>query len=192
MMNKLTSEFITMTKILDQEIDETRQKARDKHMAGDTVAAVALLTQAIKRDPSNINTAMDMNQIFIDLNEFDQAKALFNQLPKDAKESSMGKSLLGQLTFLELAKNTQGKTKLQQTLLAEPNNCDAHFDVAVCLVAEKSYTEATNHLFEIMKVDAGYKDNAAREMIINISKMLAPNNPELSSEIHRKLSSSMW
>jgi len=25
---------------------------------------------------------MGMNQIFIDLNEFDQAKALFNQLPK--------------------------------------------------------------------------------------------------------------
>ena len=181
-----------MTKVLAQEIDEIRQQARDKHMAGDTVAAVGLLTQAIQQDPSNIDIAMDMSQIFIDLNEFDQAKGLFNQLPEDAKESSMGKSLMGQLTFLELANNTQGKFMLQQTLLSEPNNCDAHFDLAVCLVAEKNYSEAVNHLFEIMKIDASYKDTAAKEMIINIAKMLAPNDPELSSEIHRKLSSSTW
>ena len=175
-----------------QEIDETRQQARNKHMAGDTVAAVKLLTQAIKKDPSNIDIAMDMNQIFIDLNELDQAKGLFNQLPEDAKNSSMGKSLMGQLTFLALATNTQGKTKLQQILLTEPNNCDAHFDLAICFVADKNYMEAVDHLFKIIKIDENYKDTAAREMIINIAKMLAPNNPELSSEIHRKLSSSTW
>ena len=52
--------------------------------------------------------------------------------------------------------------------------------------------DAVNHLFTIMKVDASYKDTAAREMIINIAKMLASNSPELSSEIHRRLSSSIW
>ncbi len=135
---------------------------------------------------------MDMTQIFIDLNEFDQAKGLFSQLPDDVKNSDMGKSLMGQLTFLELAKNTQGKTELQQILLTEPDNCDAYFDLAVCLVAEKNYTKAADKLFKIMEIDADYKDTAAREMIIDITKMLAPNNPELSSEIRRKLSSSTW
>jgi len=104
-----------MTKQINQEIDEIRQQACDKHIAGDTVVAVELLTRAIKQDPSNIDIAMDMNQIFIDLNEFDQAKALFSQLPNDTKDSTMGKSLMGQLTFLELAQNTQGTTKLQQS-----------------------------------------------------------------------------
>ncbi|MBL1319840.1 MAG: tetratricopeptide repeat protein [Methylophaga sp.] len=181
-----------MTKPENKEIDDARQQARDKHMAGDTLAAVALLTHAMQLEPSNIDVAMDMTQIFIDLNEFEQAKGLFNQLPDESKDSAMGKSLMGQLTFLELATKTQGKAELQQLLLAEPNNCDAHFDLATCLIAERSYTEAVDHLFKVIDIDPDYKETAAREMIINVAKMLAPNNPELSSKIHRKLSSATW
>ena len=168
--------------------DEMRLEAREKHMAGETIAAIQLLTQAIQQDPSNTKVAMDMVQIFIDLNQIDQAKGLFNRLPEPAKSSDMGKSIVGQLAFLDLAENTQGKFALQQQLITNPNNCDAHFDLAVCLIAEKDYSQAVEHLFEIMKINAGYKENAAREMIINVSNMLAPNNPELSDNFRSRLS----
>jgi len=170
-------------------INEMSQQAREKHMAGDSLGAIQLLTNAIKKDPSNTNIAMDMVQIFIDLNELDQAEGLFNQLPDSEKNSDMGKVLIGQLTFLRLASKTVGKFQLQQQLLSSPDSCDAHFDMAVCLVAEKDYQEAVNHLFEIMKIDRNYKDSAAREMIVTITNMLAPNNPELSSEFRSKLGS---
>lgn len=181
-----------MTTPTHQDIDDIRQQARDTHMAGDTVAAIALLTQAMQLEPSNINVAMDMTQIFIDLNEFEQAKGLFNQLPDESKDSVMGKSLMGQLTFLELATKTQGKAKMQKLLVTDPNNCDAHFDLAICLVAERGYSDAVEHLFKIISIEPDYKETAAREMIINVAKMLEPNNPTLSSEIHRKLSSITW
>ena len=135
---------------------------------------------------------MDMVQIFIDLNEIDQASQLFNQLPDNAKRSDMGKSLVGQLTFLALAAKTEGKFQLQQQLIANPNSCDAHFDLAVCLIAENDYEQAVNHLFDIMKIDASYKENAAREMIINVSNMLTPYHPELSSGFQRRLSSMVF
>ncbi len=170
-------------------IDEMRQQAREKHMAGDPINAIQLLTNAIKQDPSNTKVAMDMAQIFIDLGELDQAEGLFNQLPDSAKDSDMGKMLIGQLTFLRLASETAGKSDLQQQLLTNPDNCDVHFDIAICLIAEKSYQEAINHLFEIMKINKNYKDDAAREMIITVTNMLAPNNPELSSEFRSKLGS---
>ena len=169
--------------------DEMRLQAREKHMSGETVAAIQLLTQAIQQDPSNTKIAMDMAQIFLDLNEPEQATDLFNQLPNSAKQSDMGKSLTGQLTFLDLAAKTKGKFQLQQALLTSPNNCDVHFDLAVCLIAERDYEQAVDHLFEIMRIDANYKDDAAREMIINVSNMLTPNNPELSSRIRSRLSS---
>lgn len=169
--------------------DEMREQAREKHMAGDTLAAIQLLTQAIQHDPSDTKVAMDMVQIFIDLNELDQANNLFNQLPDSVKQSDMGKSLVGQLTFLDLAAKTGGKFQLQQQLIANPNDCDVHFDLAVCLIAEKDYEEAMNHLFEIMTIDSSYKENAAREMIINVCNMLAPNDPELASGFRKRLSS---
>ncbi len=174
--------------------DEMRLQAREKHMNGETVAAVQLLTHAIQQDPSNTKIAMDMAQIFIDMNELEQASGLFNQLPDSAKKTDMGKSLIGQLTFLDLAAKTPGKFQLQQSLLTNPNNCDVHFDLAVCLIAERDYEQAIDHLFEIMRIDSSYKDSsykegAAREMVINVSNMLTPNNPELSSKIRSRLSS---
>ena len=169
--------------------DDMRMQAREKHISGDTIAAVKLLTEAIQKDPSNTKIAMDMAQIFIDMNELEQASGLFNQLPDSAKKSDMGKSLVGQLSFMDLAAKTPGTFQLQQSLLTSPNNCDVHFDLAVCLIAERDYEQAVDHLLEIMKIDANYKDDAAKEMIINVANMLTPNNPELSSKIRSRLSS---
>lgn len=170
------------------QVNELRQAAQEKHMTGDTATAIQLLSQAMQQDPSNTNTAMDMVQIFIDLNEKDQAIALFNQLPNNAKTSDMGKLLTGQLTFLDLASKTNGKSQLQQLLMTTPNDCDANFDLAICLIAEKDYEQAVNHLLDIMKINPDYKDHAAREMAITVINMLAPNNAELSSQLRRKLS----
>ncbi len=169
-----------------------RLQAREKHIAGDVVGAIDLLTQAMQQSPADTNIAMDMVQIFIDLNELEQAEGLFNQLPDNAKNSDMGKLLIGQLTFLSLASKTKGKEALEADLQNNANNCDTHFDLAVCLIAEKDYPLAVNHLFEIMKIDANYKDGAAREMIINVTNMLAPNNPELASDFRRRLSSEVF
>lgn len=188
-LNKQELREILKTHGVFSQTDDMRQQAREKHMAGDTLAAMQLLTQAMQQDPSNTKIALDMGQIFIDLNEFDQARNLFNQLPDSAKTSDMGKSLLGQLTFLDLAEKTQGKFQLQQELLTNPNNSDAHFDLAICLIAERDYQKAADHLFEIMKINPNYKDDAAREMIINVANMLTTNDPELSSSIRSKLSS---
>ncbi len=170
------------------QIDEMRLEAREKHMAGNTVEAVQLLTKAIQQDPSSTKVAMDMVQIFIDMGETDQAKSLFSQLPEATKNTDMGKSLTGQLAFFDLAEKTEGKEALQQELLANPDNCDAHFDLAVCLIAERDYSEGVDHLIEILKINKEYKDNAAKELIINVSNMLAANNPELSDSIRSRLS----
>lgn len=51
--------------------DVNREQAREKHLAGDTSAAILMLSEAIKQDPSNTRIAMDMVQIFIDINELE-------------------------------------------------------------------------------------------------------------------------
>lgn len=172
--------------------DEMRLQARHKHMAGDTLGAIEVLTQAMLHAPTNIKVAMDMVQIFIDLNELEQAEGLFNQLPDHAKNSEMGKALIGQLTFLSLASKTKGKLELENTLQSNPNDCDAHFDLSVCLIAEKKYEQAVSQLFEIMQINTNYKDGAAREMIINVTNMLAPNSPQLASEFRNRLSATVF
>lgn len=171
--------------------DELRAAARQKHMSGDTMEAVGLLTQAIKEDPTNTRVAMDMVQIFLDINELEQAKGLFNRLPEADKSSAMGKSLLGQLTFKDFAANTVGKEQLQMRLAEDANDLDARFDLATCLIAEHAYQEAADNLFSIFDKNPEYKEGAAKEMIINLSNMLTENEPELAQELRRRMGSAV-
>ena len=160
-----------------------------KHLAGDTPAAILLLTEAIKKDPGNSRVAMDMVQIFIDIDQIENAKGLFARLPEKDRTSDMGKSLSGQLTFAELAAKTDGVDALNHKVSAHPDNHSARFDLAICQVAKHQYNTALDHLLHIIKKQADFRDGAAREMFITILNMLAPTHPETAQEYRRKLSS---
>ena len=168
--------------------DTLRQQARDAHIKGDTPEAIKLLTQAIQEDPSSTLVAMDMIQIMLDINVLDQAKALFNRLPDHAKESDIGKAIIGQITFKDLASKTPGLLELVKTIEVEPMNFDARFDLAVCYVAEHAYEDALNQVFEILDAEHTYRDGAAQELSVSIINMLEANEPELAKEARRVLS----
>lgn len=171
--------------------DKQRMEARDKHMAGDTVAAVTLLTQTIQEDPKNTRIAMDMVQIFLDIGELEQAKSLYNRLPEDDRNGPTGRTLMGQIAFRDLAAKTAGTAALSEQITTESDNYDAHFDLALCLVAEYDYQTATDHLFTIFDNEPDYKDGAAKELIMSLAHMLAANEPELANSMRRRLGSAL-
>lgn len=168
------------------ENDVLRQQARDKHLAGDTPAAIMLLTQAIRSNPADTHVAMDMVQIFIDIGNIGDATSLFNRLPDKAKESETGKSLIGQLTFIDHAAKTEGVEKLQQRLQENSDDHDARFDLVICLIATHDYQQAMDHLLQLLSSVPDYKDGAAREMMIGVTGTLATTQPELAKEYKRK------
>lgn len=167
--------------------DELRQEARAKHMAGETSEAIMMMSQAAQMDPGNTRIAMDMVQIFIDIGEMEQATGLFNRLPNTDKESEMGKTLIGQLTFADLASKTDGLEALQQKLLQNPDDLNARFDIAICQVAAHDYNGAIDQLITLLQTAPDYKDGAAKEMIITVTNMLAPNDPELAGQYRQRL-----
>lgn len=167
--------------------DLMREQAREKHLAGDTNAAILQLTDAIKSDPSNTRIAMDMVQIFIDIGEIEQANGLFSRLPEAARETEMGKALNGQLTFATLAEKTESIETLQHKLEIDQDDLDARFDLAIRQIAQYQYNEAVDNLFHIHSVNAEYKNGAAKEMTITITNMIAPVDNDLAQEIRKKL-----
>jgi len=173
------------------EIDEMRMQARQYHIEGDTSQAIILLSQAMKKDTSNIKVAMDMVQIFIDIGEIDQANSLFNQLPDADKKSETGQSLSGQLWIIGEAKKTAGLQALKETLLSEPDNMSARFDCSICEIAQHNIQQGLEHLFYIQKNDPEFKGGAAKEMIISIINLLAKNDPEKAQQYRTQLSSLM-
>ena len=172
---------------VSRQSDELRELAREKHLSGDTVEAIGLLTKAIQEDPSNTRVAMDMVQVFLDINELEQARDLFNRLPERDRSSDMGKTLLGQLTFKNLAAKTAGKESLQIRVSENSDDFDSRFDLAICLVAEHDYIQAMDNLFFIFDQNPEYKEGATKEMIINLTNMLSVNEPDLAQEFRRRM-----
>ncbi len=170
-----------------RESDVMREEARNKHLTGNTSAAILLLTQAIKQDPSNIRIAMDMTQIFLDIGELTQAQSLFARLPEIEKQSDMGKALTGQLLFAELAEGTADLPSLQQRIANTPKDYQAHFELSVKYVALYNYDDAAKHLLVIIEQSPDFKDGAAKEMLIAMTNMLAPVDYEQATRFRQRL-----
>ena len=170
-----------------RESDDMCAQARERHMAGDTPGAIMLLTEAIRKDPVNTGVAMDMVQVFIDMGELERAKRLFNKLPVQDRETTMGRSLTGQLAIAELAAVTEGIDVLQERLAEDGLDHAARFDVARCFVNQHDYDGAMDHLFAVMEPGSDFRDAAAREMIVTIANMLASNVPEQAQAYRRRL-----
>jgi putative thioredoxin len=170
-----------------RESDAVREEAREKHLSGDTSAAILLLTKAIQKDPTNTRIAMNMVQIFIDLGQIEDARGLFNRLPEQDKDSEMGKALTGQLLFLELAAKTEGLEKLMQRLNQDATDHAVRFDLAICQVAQHKYRDAMENLLVIQKTEPGFKEGAAQELITTLTNMLIPSDPALAQDYRRKL-----
>jgi len=169
-------------------IDAMRDKARNKHMNGDTQSAIMLLSEAMQQEPGNTDVALDMVQIFIDLKEFEQANGLLNKLPEAAKQTDMGKSVVGQLFFINLAAEKDSINVLEQAIEKNENNLQAKFDLAVCLTAEYDYEKALAHLLDLHKQDEGFQDGAAKELMVTLINMLKQTQPDVASKAQQQLS----
>lgn len=88
----------------------------------------------------------------------------------------MGKSLTGQLAFIDLAASTSGIEALTEKLEQDAGNHQAHFDMAVCLVSQYDYDGVMAQLLTVLEQEHDFKQGAVREMIITITNMLASNN----------------
>lgn len=171
--------------------DLLREQAKQKHLAGDTVDAINLLSEAIKLDAGNTHVVMDMVQIFIDIGELQQADDLYARLPESARETEMGKALSGQLGFAKLADKLEPLDVLQSRLQQQADDHAARFDLSIKQLAQYQYAEAVDNLFYICEKDIEYKSGAAREMLITVSNMMAPVDNDMSQDVRRRLANLM-
>jgi len=170
-----------------KESDNLREEAARLNESGDVPAAIQKLTEAIKLDPSNTRVALDMTQLMLDINIVDDAVALFNRLPDSVKNSDKGKLIVGQVTFKNLAAKTEGLEALESKVMANPDDLDAKFHLAICHVSERSFDKALDNAFVVLTEMADYKDGAAQELIVTIINMLDLFDAEAAKSARRTL-----
>ena len=173
------------------EAEDMRLLAMEKHHEGHTPEAIQMLTDAAKLDPTNVNIAMDMCQIFLDMDMLAEGAELFTRLPDNIKEQDRPRFLIGQITFKKLALDTDGKQALTEKLQANPEDEDAQFDLALCLIAEQNYDAGMNQLFAMLRQNPNAKGGGAQELAIGVINMLETTLSTLANDFRRQLNNAL-
>ncbi len=134
--------------------------------AGDVSGAAARFAAILQADPENVDAVAGLAKCYIATGDFSRAEQTLALVPP-AKQTA--EAYLGAKAALELAKKAGPKPDiagLEQAVSANPADWDARFKLAIALNAKGKRGEAMDQLFEIVRKDRAWNEDAARKQLI--------------------------
>jgi putative thioredoxin len=159
--------------------------------AGDIGGAATQFAAILQRDPDNIDAAAGLARCYIATGDFARAEQTLAIVPP-AKQAA--EAYLSAKAALELAKKAGPKPDiraLEQAIYTNPKDWDAHFKLAIALNAKGRREEALDHLFEIVRKDRAWNDDAARKQLVEFFEAWGAKDP-LTQAGRQRLSSLLF
>jgi putative thioredoxin len=157
---------------IEKESDKIRLKAEEELKSGDTQAAYDLLQQAAQMDPANTMIKVDLARLLMHMGEPERAEILLDDLKGEFRDKPEVKSLRAQLTFASIASNAPDDSALKSTIAADPDNLKARYQLSAHRIVSGDFEAAMDHLFEIMRRDRGFEDDAGRKGLISVFEII--------------------
>lgn len=161
-----------LDKHLPRESDALVQQARQRLLAGDGEAAMALLDAARASDPDNPRVAIARAQAQAAMGDTATAEATLDALPPDEQAKPEVATLRSHLYFEGLLAGAPDPGTLRERLGSDPGDSAARFQLAVHHVVDQDYEPAMELLLELMRKDRQYGDDAARQALVKLFDLL--------------------
>lgn len=159
--------------------------------SGDGAKALALLDEALEKEPGSARVLFTAARILTDLNRFDEAKALIEKLPAVAQMDDAVAALRARIDFAAAAAAAPGAEELQQRIARDSGDLEARLALANVHAAKEDYPAALEELLEIVRRDRAFRDDIARKTMLQIFNVLGSRS-DIVSEYRRRLSSAMY
>ncbi len=174
-----------LDKHLPKAWEKTVQQANDHIAAGDFVAALPLLRQAVEESGKQSGIVIRLAQTLLELNRVEEAESLLAGI-RMADQDAHFQQVQAQLQLKKQAAKTPEVTALETALEADPSNLDLIYQLAVQLNQEGYYRKALELLLQILQKNRQFSDGAARKTMTDILAALGKGDP-LAVEFQRKL-----
>ncbi|MBM3521676.1 MAG: thioredoxin [Alphaproteobacteria bacterium] len=173
-------------------IQQALEQANAALEKGDAGTAGEIYGQILAREPGNLGATTGLAKCYVAAGDVDEAKALIDGLPADAKKSADVQQVLAQLELAAQANTGSAEVaKLLEKVTRDPKDHQSRLDLAVALFAGGQQEAATDQLLELFKRDRKWNDDAARKQLLKFWEALGPTHP-LTVGGRRKLSSMMF
>jgi len=159
---------------------------------GNLQTAAQAFSRVLQADPENIEAAAGMARCFLEAGQPDDARALLDELPEEARDHPEIASVLGAIALKARAAEAAGQIgELRQRVEQNPADHQARIELAAALAAVDERDEAVDVLIGSIKLDRNWNDDAARKELIGLFEAFGATDPA-TLKGRRKLSSVLF
>ena len=162
---------------LEEQIATALEAANAALVAGDFARAGEIYNLVLQHVPDKADALLGLAQVHIAGDQLDEARALLEQVPEDARK---GEEYVALSTALKLAAEAEGlgdTAALEIRVAANPDDHQARFDLAVVLNAQGKRIEAAEALLAIMRRDRAWDEDGARRKLLELFEAWGPKDP---------------
>ncbi|MTW20690.1 thioredoxin [Allochromatium palmeri] len=156
--------------------DGMLQRAEAALASGDLAGARALIEQTRAEDPDNKRLPLIEVQWLAGSGEVAKALEAIDSLPLEFVNDPEVAALRGQLSFASAIEDAPGEAELSARLDTDPRDSEARYQLAAHRVLRGDYETALEHLFELMKHDRAYGEDAGRKGMLAVFDLLGGGN----------------
>ena len=187
------TEFVAKLSALagDGGLGEAIEAAEQMLAEGAAVDAAETFAAILGEEPENSKAYGGLVRAHLALGSLDQAEGLLNAAPEKIAKAQEIEAARAQLELARQAASAGPVTDLLNMVLAQPDNHQARFDLALALHAAGKVEGAVEELLELFRRDRDWNDGAAKTQLFTIFEALKPNDP-IVLHGRRKLSSMIF
>ena len=163
------------------------ESAKAAFEEGDVKGAAEIYAALLEEDKDNLEALAGLAKCYIASGDFEQAERTLALVPP-AKQSQA--VIAGARAMLDLARKApvgSNIAELESQLLANPNDHEARFDLALALNAAGDRMGAVDHLLDIMKRSRAWNEDGARKQLVQFFEAWGPKD-EMTLAGRRRLS----
>ncbi len=148
---------------------------------GDTDSALALLEDALAKDPSNDEARFDLIKLLLAEGQVDAAKHIFLPIASRAAGPVPEPRVLAfsrYIAAVQAARSGRAPAELDAAITANKRDFQARFELAQVFWAAGQPAQAMDELLEIIMRDKTWEDEAARKTYVAILEVLTKPQPK--------------
>ncbi|MDE2513493.1 MAG: tetratricopeptide repeat protein, partial [Alphaproteobacteria bacterium] len=166
--------------------------AKEANAAGDTARAANIWTQVLQHEPQNLEALVSLVRAALAKKDIAGAKTLLERVPADQANHADIAAIKTALELAEVGQKAAGDIgKFEARLAADPKDHQTRLDLAVALFAAGEREKAIDQLFEIIKRDRAWNEEAARRQLLKFFEAIGLADP-LTVAARRRLSAMLF
>ena len=162
---------------IEEEIKNAMAAAKEALTAGDLNTAAQVFGMVLQHQPENAEALLGMTRVYLKAGEAEQAQAILDTVPADARKGADYVSLAAELKLLTEAADLNETAELEQAVASNPDDHQARYDLALAFNAEGKRVEAAEQLVALMKRDRTWTDDGARKKLLEFFEAWGSKDP---------------